>query len=655
MTYTLKYGHNHISFSLPPSVTAHEMKAPTAPTAVAEKTIVEHALDQPLNSERLEEIVRKGESTCIVVPDRTRACQAHIFLPILIQRLNRCGISDNDIKIIMANGSHRANTAAEREEILGKDICSRISVIEHDATDAANLVHLGQTRSGTEVYVNKALIRAERLILTGGVLHHYFAGFGGGPKLVVPGCAGYETITHNHSHTIHPIFPALHPDCREGNLDNPVHNDIRDALKFVSVDFVLNVITRADGEISAAFAGELNAAHQSACASAHTQHRLPLPFSANLVVASSGGYPKDINLIQVHKALHHAYQAVKPGGTIILLAECSDGIGSQTFLEWYEGNPDLTEMHQRLRENFKINGNTALALKQKTLATRVILISALEPELVQQLGMMPATNIKAAIELAMSQIPDNPTAIVFPNAAFYLPQHKSTAHTFSAEQRADLLAEAEIFVKQQLGRDCTGHDWYHAWRVGELARKIAAVEGGDLLTIELASLLHDVIDWKHIDESNPVERNLVRDWLGIHQLPREMLTHICTIIDTMSYKGAGVVTEMSSLEGQIVQDADRLDAMGAIGIARTFSFGGAHNRCIYEPALKPQFHQSETAYRERESSSLNHFYEKLLLINERLNTKTARKIGAKRHLFLEKYLEEFLKEWPGNDVLNAPI
>lgn len=653
MHFDLKYGQQGIGVDLPEPVTEF-LVSPSQPTARNDEiAIIENAFDHPVGSLPLEQIVRKGEKTCIVVPDRTRVCRASVFLPRLLARLNTCGIADQDITILMANGSHRKNTTAEQIEILGKAVVDRIRVIEHDAQDVASLVHLGETERGTPVYINRYLIRAERIILTGGVLHHYFAGFGGGPKLVCPGCAGYETIVQNHRFTIHPFFHALHPACYEGNFDeNPVHLDIRDTVKFVTVDFTLHVVTDDAGFISQAFAGELYPAHQLACQAVHEKHTIHFRQKADLVIADSGGYPKDLNYIQVHKALHHAFELVKSGGVLILLAECRDGIGSKTFLEWFDGAPDLATMHRRLLEGFKINGNTALATKIKADAAHIILVSGMDAAIVKKLGLFPADSITTALEMARAHLPASFTTTVFPNAALYLPVHEFYPETTDSARQEEILAEALLFVKERLGENVTGHDWWHAWRVWRLAQKIMQFEGGDPLIIQLAALLHDVVDWKNIDSNSLSEKQLVRDWLWLRQLPKATIYRITEIIDSMSFKGAGVPTEMQSLEGQIVQDADRLDAMGAIGIARTFAFGAVKGRPIFLPDEPAQFHETEAEYRASRGTSLNHFYEKLLLLHERLNTGTAKKIGAGRHEFLQTYLLRFLEEWNGEDYRN---
>ncbi len=650
MQAKLKYGKSFIDLDLPESASILSRVEASFEQKNDEVAIIQRALATPIESFPLEKIVRKGEKTCIVVPDATRVCRAAVFLPILIEKLNACGIADHDILILMANGSHRKNTPEEQIEILGEAIVKRIRIIEHDSQDSTMMVHLGETANKTPVLVNRYLMRSERVILVGGVLHHYFAGFGGGPKLVVPGCAGYETILKNHRFTIHPEFHALHPACEEGNLaDNPVHADIRDALKFVTVDFTLNVVLDTQGFICHAFAGELFAAHEKACEVVHQLHSIPFQQKANLVIASAGGYPKDVNLIQVHKSIHHAFQVVEKNGVLIIAAECADGIGSKTFLEWFDNDPDLATMHQNLLNNFKINGNTALALKMKTEQVKILLLSQLSPEIVKKLGMIPVNSIPEALEIARTQLPADFKITLIPDASTYLPLFQRDVLHFSPAEQQNIIQEAFDFVRHHLGADISGHDGFHAWRVWRLAQRIAEKEGGNQFVIQLAAILHDVVDWKNIDPAQIHQKDRVKDWLRLQKLPIELIDQVNEIIDTLSYKGAGVKTEMRTLEGKIVQDADRLDAMGAIGIARTFAYGALKNQPIYDPEMQPVFHQSASDYQTRQSTSINHFYEKLLLLQERLNTATAQKIGDQRHQFLEKFLNRFKAEWEGVD------
>lgn len=210
----------------------------------------------------------------------------------------------------------------------------------------------------------------------------------------------------------------------------------------------------------------------------------------------------------------------------------------------------------------------------------------------------------------------------------------------------EILIKTEEYIKTQFSGEGTGHDWWHIHRVKNLALNIAKKEKADLFIVELASLLHDLGDHKFhkgIDKS----AELSRKWLSELGVEEEIIKQICEIVSGVSYKGAGVETKMQSIEGKIVQDSDRLDAIGAIGIARTFAYGGSKGNEFYNPDIKPVLHNSFKDYKKSTAPVINHFYEKLLLLKDRLNTETAKHIALERHKFMESYLERFYNEWDG--------
>lgn len=208
-----------------------------------------------------------------------------------------------------------------------------------------------------------------------------------------------------------------------------------------------------------------------------------------------------------------------------------------------------------------------------------------------------------------------------------------------------IISKVKNYIRKNFKDEPTGHDWWHTFRVWQMAKKIARKEGGNLFIIELAALLHDIADWKFyngdLKAGSKKADNLLNE-LGVNE---KIIKHVCHIIDNVSFKGAGVKNRIKTKEGKIVQDADRLDVIGAIGIARTFAYGGHKGREIYNPEIKPKLHKSFKEYKNAKSTSLNHFYEKLLLLKDRLNTKTAKRIARERHKFLESYLKQFFKEW----------
>lgn len=210
------------------------------------------------------------------------------------------------------------------------------------------------------------------------------------------------------------------------------------------------------------------------------------------------------------------------------------------------------------------------------------------------------------------------------------------------ENQQKHLLKTEKFVRDIFINEGSGHDWWHIYRVRKYALKIAETEGGNLFLIEMAALLHDLDDWKF--KKDPGE-NKTQEWLNHLATAEKDAVQIVDIISQVSFKGAGVKSKPATIEAKIVQDADRLDAIGAIGIARTFAYGSSRGRLIYDPENEPVLHDSFEAYKNSTAPTINHFYEKLLLLKDRMNTETGKKMAKNRHRFMESFLEQFFKEW----------
>ena len=207
-----------------------------------------------------------------------------------------------------------------------------------------------------------------------------------------------------------------------------------------------------------------------------------------------------------------------------------------------------------------------------------------------------------------------------------------------------ILKQTEEYIKSKLSDEGSGHDWWHVYRVWKNAIHIGRHETADLFVVQLAALLHDISDWKFNDGNDDAGPKLAREWLEKMQVEENVISHVCEVIKEMSFKGAGVKTRMRTVEGMIVQDADRLDAIGAIGITRTFAYSGHKGREIYNPNIKPELHSSFEKYKHGTGPTINHFYEKLLLLKDLMNTKTAKKIAEGRHRYMEQFLDRFYKE-----------
>ena len=219
-------------------------------------------------------------------------------------------------------------------------------------------------------------------------------------------------------------------------------------------------------------------------------------------------------------------------------------------------------------------------------------------------------------------------------------------------QKQQLIAKVCEDIKQYLQGD-SGHDWWHMYRVAQLSLQIAKKEQADLTVVQLGAWLHDIADWKFHDGDESLGSELATKILKKYEVDQDIIDHVCDIIATISFKGAGVVTPMKTIEGKIVQDADRLDALGAIGIARTFVYGGFKNHPMHIPNSKVVMHQTKEAYMGSQGTVINHFYEKLLLLKDRMNTDVGRAIAEKRHRFMQRYLDEFYREWDGLDLIDS--
>ena len=213
--------------------------------------------------------------------------------------------------------------------------------------------------------------------------------------------------------------------------------------------------------------------------------------------------------------------------------------------------------------------------------------------------------------------------------------------------KEEIIQKTAAYIKEKLAGEGSGHDWWHIYRVWKNAQHIGKQEGADMFVVELAALLHDVADWKFNDGDEMLGSKVAKEWLLSLKVDNEIIDQVYDIIAATSFKGAGVKSEMKSTEGKVVQDSDRLDAIGAIGISRAFAYGGFKNREIHNPASQPAHHNTFKEYQSNQSTTINHFYEKLMLLKDLMNTKTGRKLAEQRHKYMEEFLEEFYLEWEG--------
>ncbi len=424
----LKYGQTHAT--LPETIfrSLYPLAARPPILPPSEEALVRQRIARPVGSLPLRELVRKGDSVAVPVSDVTRYSATERFLTPLLEEIDAAGIARNRVTVFVARGTHRALSDEELREVVGPEISSGIRVAQSDPD--GETVHLGVTSRGTPVRISRPLMEHTRIVLTGTITFHYFAGFGGGRKALVPGCAARETATATHFRIFRTDGPGKHPFARPGILaGNPVHEDIVEAAAMAAPTFLFNTLLTPQRKIFDAVAGHWQKAHEEACARYARAYRLPVAKRYPLVIASAGGFPKDINFIQSHKALDNAFRAAEEGGVIILLAECRDGFGSPSFFPWFRfGDPG--EMEAELRANYEIYGQTAHATLSKATACRVILVSSLRQEDVERMGMLPAASLDEAVRKAEKLLGGLPSPLVIPDAGTVLPDLAGNAASY---------------------------------------------------------------------------------------------------------------------------------------------------------------------------------------------------------------------------------
>lgn len=401
----MKYSDTEFSVSLDPRQVVSEVHANTMD--YPKRTVREHieyALDHPIGAGPIEEVVRAGDKVCIIISDVTRRWQQpSTYLPILVERLNRAGIPDEDILILCATGTHRRQTEEEHISLVGEELYRRIRFMDHQCDDKEHLTYMGTSSRGTPVWLNSYAMACDKLILTGGVVYHFLAGFGGGRKSVVPGIAGRETINTNHNNALnHGLGSGSNPRVCNGNMgeDNPFHSDLMECASFAKPAYLLNVFVDDNYQIVGAFAGDWQKAHEAAARAVEQLDGVPIPHRTPLVIASAGGYPKDINLYQTSKTLSNALAAVAPGGTMILLSQCREGFGDPDCEAQICAYDTMEEREKALRADFSIGGFVGFLFAEASENYNLILVTDIPGECFEHTKIQVAQTLDEALALA---------------------------------------------------------------------------------------------------------------------------------------------------------------------------------------------------------------------------------------------------------------
>jgi lactate racemase len=420
----LPYGSSAVTVDV-----AGDLVVPRPAAGIADEAgAVAEALRNPVGTAPLSAIVKAGERVAIVVNDITRLTRTDLMLPPILDTLHAADVADRDIFIVFALGIHRPQTEEERKQILGEAIYSRIRSFDHIASDDAALVEIGTTSFGNRVEINREVWEADRIILTGEIIYHLIAGYSGGRKSLAPGVAGFRTTTFNHRM----IFD---PNCRSGKLDgNPAHEDLLEACRMADPDFIVNVVLSPEGKLIRVVAGHYDLAHREGCRTVDAMLRVPLAAPYDVIVASAGGFPVDIDLRQAHKGLENACHALRPGGSILFYAECPGGAGIQSFEDYVNRYGDDSEMRQALEREFVVGGHKAYWVARLGRLYHVHLVSGLNPDFVRRCHFtpVPLAEHEAALRNLLQQAGPQARAGVIPYSGFTLPAVESTEEGVSA-------------------------------------------------------------------------------------------------------------------------------------------------------------------------------------------------------------------------------
>lgn len=414
-TYHFKYGKTKFSLNIDATQIAGELKIAEKPVLSDPETAIREALRHPIASAPLAQVVKPGETVTILVNDSTRVANSQLFLPVLLAELNDAGIPDKNIAILFSLGTHHPLTQEEMAGLVGNAVAERVAMYNSDAKKADDFIALGTTSFGTPVAFHKRAVNADHIICTGSIVYHFFAGFGGGRKALFPGAAAYETIRHNHSF-------MLDPNAGLGRLKgNPVYDDQVEGTEMRRPSFLLNVVLNEKKEFLGVFAGDYIEAHLAGCNFVESIYGVPLDKPADLVIATCGGYPKDINVYQMQKTMDNAWLAVREGGVVILLAECIEGVGSDMMVEWMKKYQTPERIEEEVRKNFVIGGHKAYAVTRLMKKATFILVSSLPTELSSLLLFTPAATLDEAVEKAHELLGPAPSTLLMPQGGLTVP------------------------------------------------------------------------------------------------------------------------------------------------------------------------------------------------------------------------------------------
>lgn len=412
MKVSLKYGERQLQIEVPDHT---EILAPRSELPKVEDPFgeIRRALENPIGSPTLSEIVCqvRPKRVAILVSDLTRPSPSHIIVPPILEELKRSGVRSDQIRFVFGLGFHRKMTEDEMRKAVGNEVFEQYECLNHDVNECS---YIGETSRGTPVEVFKPVLESDLIIATGNLELHWFVGYSGGYKALLPGVCSKRTIEKNHS-------LMLLEDAVAGNVNSPVRLDIEEAGAMTNVKFIVNVVLNSKKEIVKAVAGHPIAAHREGVKYIDQMYKVPVRKKYDVVIASPGGFPKDINLYQAQKGLDNASHAVKENGTIVLIAECREGFGEKTFEEWMRKAATPEEPLQWIKTNFVLGGHKAVGFCKVLKKASIFLCSNMEEGIVKEIFMIPFSDPQQAINAAIERHGRSADVLLMPHANSTLP------------------------------------------------------------------------------------------------------------------------------------------------------------------------------------------------------------------------------------------
>lgn len=416
------YGKEFLELDIPESRFAgvmeshmHEYKPAGTPDE-----LVRAAMANPIGTPTLAVMAEGKKKVVVICSDHTRPVPSKVIIPPMLEEIRK-GSPDADITLLISTGCHRATTEEELVNKFGEDIVKNEKIVVHDCDDTDNLVYLGKLPSGGDLIINKLAAEADLLVAEGFIEPHFFAGFSGGRKSILPGISGMETICHNHAYSLDPACLMSNPRIGNGKVkDNPLNDDMCEAAAMVPQLYMVNLVMNAEMQLAEIYAGHYLTSWQKACEAVDRIYRVKVPEKADAIIASCGGFPKDMSLYQGTKTIDNVETGLKPGGTLILLIEARDGGGPAEYFGWIDDLLGGT-MEKRLREHFTVPGYIFLLNCEQAHRYNILMLTSVPQETVAPMGLKAFSDVD---ELMKAAHLEGKSLYVIPNGSTVVPYVK---------------------------------------------------------------------------------------------------------------------------------------------------------------------------------------------------------------------------------------